>query len=132
MEHARVEHRADSAAGRGQVAVPDPVDRGGAGGGTGQPEQHAQGGRLASAVGSEEAGDQATSDVDAEIVDGEHVAVLLGEAPEGDLSHGLEGRNRWLVSRRPGIRTWPYADGTTTTSADVQRQASRGTTRPLS
>ena len=50
------------------------------GGGSVEAEHHPHRRRLAGAVGAEEAGDQPLLDVEAQVVDGHHVAVPLGES----------------------------------------------------
>src|SRR4029453_19553762 len=54
-----------------------------------QAEEQPQGGRLAGAVGAEEAHDRPGVDLEVELVDGEHVAEALGEALDADGRHGV-------------------------------------------
>jgi hypothetical protein len=61
------------------------VDGGGARRGGVEAEDHPHRGRLAGAVRAEEAGDDAGADGEAEVVDGELLAVGLGEV--GDFDH---------------------------------------------
>ena len=68
----------------GEVDVALPVDRRGAARRVDEPEQHPQGGRLARAVGPEEAGDPARLDVEAQVVDGDEGPELLAQPPDLD------------------------------------------------
>jgi hypothetical protein len=63
------------------------VDRRGAGGGSDQADQRAQGGRLARSVRTEEADDLALVDVEAQVVDGAHGAEVLREVLNCDDGH---------------------------------------------
>ena len=94
VEAARLQHGADLAGRVGELAVGPAVDGGGAGGRGDQAEQHAQGGRLAGAVGAEEAGDRPLVDLEVEVVDGEHVAEALGEPVHADRGHGVSFLSR--------------------------------------
>jgi hypothetical protein len=52
--------------------------------GMGEPDHHPHGGRLAGAVGTDEAGDAAGSHREGHVVDGEAVPVSLGECCDRD------------------------------------------------
>ena len=100
---ARVEQGADLAQRLGEGADGAAEHERLAGGRPVEAEDHPHGGRLAGAVRAEEAGDLPGLDVEAEVVDGDDVAVALGEAADGD--HGrrsgigcMPGEHR----RRPG------------------------------
>ena len=86
MHRTGVEQGPDLAQRRSEVDVPLPVDGGDPGGGPVEADHHPHGGRLAGAVRAEEAGDLAGLDVEGQVVDGAHVAVLLGESSNAD--HG--------------------------------------------
>ena len=88
VEPARLQDRPDPAGRVGQLPVGPAGDGGRAGGRGDQAEQHPQGGRLAGAVGAEEAGHRALVDLEVELVDGEHVAEALGEPLHADRGHG--------------------------------------------
>ena len=75
-----------------------PVDGGGPAVGPGQAEQHPQGGGLACGVGTEEAGDPAGPDFEAQAVNGGDVPVPPGEVADGD--------HRGCPFR-PGTGCWP-------------------------
>ena len=89
VEPARLQDRPDPAGRVGQLAVGPAGDGGRAGGRGDQAEEHPQGGRLAGAVGAEEAHDRPGVDLEVELVDGEHVAEALGEALDADGRHGV-------------------------------------------
>ncbi len=80
VEVGRLEGRADGAQRVGQVAIAPTADGRGAGAGSDQPEQHPQGGRLAGAVRSEEAGDPAGLHLEVEVVDSDELAEAFGQA----------------------------------------------------
>jgi hypothetical protein len=77
-----------------QVDVPLSPDRGLAGVGVDQAEQHPQRGGLAGAVGAQEAGDPAGLDGEGQVVDGPHGAEALGEAAHVDGHAGPPPRVR--------------------------------------
>jgi hypothetical protein len=79
-----LQHRADGAARVRQRRVGLPADQGGAGGGAYQPEQHAQGGGLAGAVGAKEPGDLSRPDVEGQLLDRPYLAEPLGQAVDRD------------------------------------------------
>ena len=92
---ASVEDGADEAGGVAEVGVADAVVADLAGVGPGEPDHHPHGGRLAGAVGADEAGDPAGGDGEGEVVDGGAVAVVLGESGDGD--HGVApGASVWV------------------------------------
>ena len=64
--------------------------------GVDEAEDHAQGGRLASAVGAEQAENGAGRDFESEVVNGHDVAEALGEVLDGDGGHrvGRGGNGR--------------------------------------
>jgi hypothetical protein len=87
VHRAGVEQRADPAERLGQVGIAATVDEGRSGGGLVKTHHDAHRGRLAGAVGTEESGDLPGLDVEGQVVDGTHGAVLLGELRNGD--HGV-------------------------------------------
>ena len=84
MHAAGVEHRPDHASRVLEVAVADAVVADLAPIGPGEPDHHPHGGGLAGAVGADEAGDPTGGQVEAEVVDGDPVAVVLGQSGDGD------------------------------------------------
>jgi hypothetical protein len=81
----RIDERADAAHRPGELPVGQAEHPRRAGGRPGEAEDAAQRGRLAGAVGAQEAGDPARMDRDREVVDGDPGAELLGQAV--DLDH---------------------------------------------
>ena len=96
VEAGRLQHGTDTGRGVRQVLVVAPGDGRGPGGGMHEAEQHAQGRRLARAVGSEEAGDASGLDGERQVVDGPHRPEGLGESPDLDRqpASGGAGRHR--------------------------------------
>ena len=60
-------------------------DRGGAGGGGHVAGEHADGGGFSGAVGSEETDDDSFGDFERDVIDGEEIAVALGELIHHDI-----------------------------------------------
>ena len=81
---AGVEDGADEAGRLAEVGVADAAVADVAVVGAGEPDHHPHGGGLAGAVGADEAGDPAGGHGEAEVVDGDAVAVGLGEGVDGD------------------------------------------------
>jgi hypothetical protein len=75
-----IEHRADDACGPQQSRVRNAVIADLAVVGTRQPDHHPHRRRLPGAVRADESGDPAGRDVEAHLVDGDAVAVVLGES----------------------------------------------------
>ncbi len=87
VQRAGLEHRAHLVQRAPDVRVGAAVDQHRAAGRPVQAEDHPHRGRLAGAVGSEEAGDDAGTDVEAELVDGPHRAVVLAQPACTDHGH---------------------------------------------
>jgi hypothetical protein len=79
VHRACLEQDADLGQRRAVLGVAAAVDGDGAGGGSVESDDHPHGGRLAGAVGAEEAGHLARGDGEADVVDGHLVAVVLGQ-----------------------------------------------------
>jgi hypothetical protein len=79
VEAVVVERGSDASGRVGQAAVAEPVDGRGAVVRSGQAQQHPQRGGLARAVGSQEAGDPARPDLEAQPVDRDDIPIPLGE-----------------------------------------------------
>ncbi len=77
---AGVEHRADDPRRLQQPGVADAVVADVAAVGSGETDHHPHGGRLAGAVRADEAGDPPGRDLEGHVVDGDAVAVVLGES----------------------------------------------------
>ena len=84
VDRARLEHRADLAQRRREVAVAAAVDRRRPGGRRIEADDHAHRRRLAGAVGPEEAGDATGPDLEAQVIDGQRVAVALAQMRDID------------------------------------------------
>ncbi len=84
VEPGRLDRRADDVPGSRDVGVGPPPDRGGPGGRAHQPQQHAQGRRLAGAVRAEEARDATWTNGEAEVVDCPYRAEVLGQSVDAD------------------------------------------------
>ena len=79
-----LEQCADVAEREAQVPVAVAVDGDPTGGRRVEADHHAHGGGLAGAVGSEEAGDLPGPDLEAEVIDGDGCAVVLGDVLDAD------------------------------------------------
>jgi hypothetical protein len=79
MEVVRLEHRPDPTRRVVELAIPLAEDECLARGRLGEPEQQPQGGRLTGAVRAEEAGDGARAERECELVDGDELAIALGQ-----------------------------------------------------
>src|SRR5207245_8887334 len=88
-----IQYRPDLVNGRLQILVTGAVDGRLSGGRCGETEDHAKCGGLPRPVGAEEPGDLAPAHLEAEVVDGEVVAVVLGQPP-GDDHRPAEARPR--------------------------------------
>ena len=89
-----VQQHADLAAGVGQAAVAGVQHRRGAGVRVREPADHPQRGRLAGAVGAEEAGHGAGLAVERDVIDRQLAAVALGEMLDGDHGHRIGADRR--------------------------------------
>src|SRR5439155_13194801 len=85
-------------------------DLGHAAGGGQVAGEDAHGGRLAGAVGAEKAHDLAAADLEADAVDGQHGAEVLGEVLDADHAHGScmggRGETRRILSTYDGRGAW--------------------------
>ena len=102
MQHPAVQNRADRVNRIVDLDEWPAMDRGRAGRGVHEPEQHPQRGRLPGAVRAQEADDPALVDGERQIVDGDDLAEVLGQS--GDL-------DRVAHSRYPRFCQWtlPYS-----------------------
>ena len=119
VEAGRLQDRPDRAGRVGQVPVELPADGGAPGIRGDQPEQHPQGGRLARAVGPEEAGDPSRLDHEVQMVDGQHRPEVLGQPRDldGQPAGGRRGGHR--VDDSPRLLHFP--GGTVTGAAGPER-----------
>jgi len=100
MEAAGLQDGPDPAGRVGELAIGPAADGGRAGVGGDQAEEHPEGGGLAGPVGAEEAGHRPRLDLEAELVDGEHVAETFGESLDTDGRHGRGLLRRVRLARR--------------------------------
>ena len=87
VEAGGFQYSTDLAGGVVEIDVARAVERRGPGGRRDEAEQHAQRGRLAGAVGSEETGDGPRPQLEGQVVDGGHGSEALGEAVQLDGGH---------------------------------------------